>query len=205
MATHSSILAWRIPRTREPGGLQPTGLRKVGLNWSDCARRHARMMPKSVHFLVASFRLELRRNKYELASLFVLVAGMHCAWSREELLRFRGARIRLTRLQSDAALPGPHPCSETIFRLRPQWEPPAEGDVEMPWTLYPMPHAWLLYVIFLLTDACAAALWGGSGASEAALPACALHPQRLQSSYGWGRSFTNDWPTQVSQPLLQGA
>ena len=25
MATHSSILAWRIPRTKEPGGLQPWG------------------------------------------------------------------------------------------------------------------------------------------------------------------------------------
>ena len=25
MATHSSILAWRIPWTEEPGGLQPTG------------------------------------------------------------------------------------------------------------------------------------------------------------------------------------
>ena len=25
MATHSSILAWRIPRTEEPGGLQSTG------------------------------------------------------------------------------------------------------------------------------------------------------------------------------------
>ena len=27
MATHSSILAWEIPWTEEPGGLQPTGLR----------------------------------------------------------------------------------------------------------------------------------------------------------------------------------
>ena len=26
MATHSSILAWRIPRTKEPGGLQFMGL-----------------------------------------------------------------------------------------------------------------------------------------------------------------------------------
>ena len=25
MATHSSILAWRIPWTEEPGGLRPTG------------------------------------------------------------------------------------------------------------------------------------------------------------------------------------
>ena len=29
MATHSSILAWRIPRTEEPGGLQSMGLQGV--------------------------------------------------------------------------------------------------------------------------------------------------------------------------------
>ena len=29
MATHSSILAWRIPRTEEPGGLQSVGLQRV--------------------------------------------------------------------------------------------------------------------------------------------------------------------------------
>ena len=34
MATHSSILAWRIPWTEEPGGLQSTGLQRVG---HDCA------------------------------------------------------------------------------------------------------------------------------------------------------------------------
>ena len=30
MATHSSIPAWRIPWTEEPGGLQSTGLQTVG-------------------------------------------------------------------------------------------------------------------------------------------------------------------------------
>ena len=30
MATHSSILAWRIPRTEEPGGLQSMGLQRAG-------------------------------------------------------------------------------------------------------------------------------------------------------------------------------
>jgi len=30
MATHSSILARRIPWTEEPGGLQSTGLQRVG-------------------------------------------------------------------------------------------------------------------------------------------------------------------------------
>ena len=29
MATHSSILAWRIPWTEEPGGLQSTGLQRI--------------------------------------------------------------------------------------------------------------------------------------------------------------------------------
>ena len=29
MATHSSILAWRIPWKEEPGGLQSTGLQRV--------------------------------------------------------------------------------------------------------------------------------------------------------------------------------
>ena len=30
MATHSSVLAWEIPWTEEPGGLQSTGLQRVG-------------------------------------------------------------------------------------------------------------------------------------------------------------------------------
>ena len=32
METHSSILAWRIPWTEEPDGLQSMGLQKVGHN-----------------------------------------------------------------------------------------------------------------------------------------------------------------------------
>ena len=30
IATHSSIVAWRIPRTEEPGGLQSMGSQRVG-------------------------------------------------------------------------------------------------------------------------------------------------------------------------------
>ena len=33
MATHSSILAWRIPWTEEPGGLQSTESQRVGHAW----------------------------------------------------------------------------------------------------------------------------------------------------------------------------
>ena len=38
-ATHSSILAWRIPWTDEPGGLESMGLQRVGHDWA--AHTHA--------------------------------------------------------------------------------------------------------------------------------------------------------------------
>ena len=37
MTTHSIILAWRIPWTEEPGGLQSIGLQRVRYVWSDWA------------------------------------------------------------------------------------------------------------------------------------------------------------------------
>ena len=37
MATHSSVLAWRIPGTGEPGGLPSMGSHRVGHNLSDLA------------------------------------------------------------------------------------------------------------------------------------------------------------------------
>ena len=37
MATHSSVLAWRIPGTGESGGLPSMGSHRVGHNWSDLA------------------------------------------------------------------------------------------------------------------------------------------------------------------------
>ena len=37
MATHSSVLAWGIPQTEEPGGLQFTGLQRVRHDWSNLA------------------------------------------------------------------------------------------------------------------------------------------------------------------------
>ena len=37
MATHSSVLAWRIPGIGEPGGLLSMGSHRVGHDWSDLA------------------------------------------------------------------------------------------------------------------------------------------------------------------------
>ena len=41
MTTHSSILAWRIPWTEEPGRLQSMGSQRVRYDWSNLACTHA--------------------------------------------------------------------------------------------------------------------------------------------------------------------
>ena len=40
MATHSSILAWRVPWTEEPGWLQPMGSQRVRHDWNNLVRVH---------------------------------------------------------------------------------------------------------------------------------------------------------------------
>ena len=47
MATHSNVLAWRIPGTEEPGGLPSMGLHRVGHDWSDLAAAAAAAYPFS--------------------------------------------------------------------------------------------------------------------------------------------------------------
>ena len=49
MATHSSTLAWRIPWTEEPSGLQSIGLQRGGHGWSDLAHADADARRWKVH------------------------------------------------------------------------------------------------------------------------------------------------------------
>ena len=50
MATHSSVLAWRISGTGEPGGLPSMGSHRVGHDWSDLAAGAAEMESKGTGF-----------------------------------------------------------------------------------------------------------------------------------------------------------
>ena len=53
MATHSSVLAWRIPGTGEPGGLPSVGSHRVGHDWSDLAAAAARLFSHVCAWLMA--------------------------------------------------------------------------------------------------------------------------------------------------------
>ena len=43
MATHCSILAWRIPWTEEPGGLQSMGSQESDMTWQLTYHHHQRV------------------------------------------------------------------------------------------------------------------------------------------------------------------
>ena len=51
MATHSSILAWRIPWTEQPGGLQSMGSQRVGHDWNDLAHQSVSSVVQSCQTL----------------------------------------------------------------------------------------------------------------------------------------------------------
>ena len=55
MDTHSSILAWRIPRTEEPGRVQSMGSQGVGHDWR--LSIHVRTFMLSPKFLSCAFYL----------------------------------------------------------------------------------------------------------------------------------------------------
>ena len=52
MATHSSVLPWRIPGTGESGRLPSMGSHRVGHDWSDLAAAAAEEKAKQIIFIV---------------------------------------------------------------------------------------------------------------------------------------------------------
>ena len=66
MATLSSILAWKIPRTEEPGGLQSMGLQKVGRE-SIAAAQHKELQlnSKKKKNLFQNWAEELNRRFFQ--------------------------------------------------------------------------------------------------------------------------------------------
>ena len=65
MATHSSILAWRIPGTGEPGGLSSMGSHRVGHNWSDLAAAAAAAVRETAEASVLTFAAYSLRKQGE--------------------------------------------------------------------------------------------------------------------------------------------
>ena len=61
MASHSSIIVWKIPWTEEPGGLQSTGLERIGHDWAH-TYLHTHTHTHSVEITVVKMRADTYYN-----------------------------------------------------------------------------------------------------------------------------------------------
>ena len=88
MATLSSILAWRIPRTEETGGLQSMGSQRVRQDWSEWAQHTAGLYwKKNPHINgPVQFKLTLFKGKVYINVIWSSV--LFCCLSRMVLRRF---------------------------------------------------------------------------------------------------------------------
>ena len=76
MATHSSILAWRIPWTEEPGGLRSFGLWRVGHNLRDLACMHlCYLLSVSCSHQIINYKQARILPYYILSGVFVLLVS----------------------------------------------------------------------------------------------------------------------------------
>ena len=81
MATHSSILAWRISQTEEPGGLQSMGSQRVGQDWK--TNRDKYPLPE----ILTSWSL----------SRYKILVPINCTPARGEKKRWTHIRIQPVR------------------------------------------------------------------------------------------------------------
>ena len=82
MATHSSVLAWRIPGMGEAGGLPPMGSHRVGHNWSDLAaalkKFHRQSLPSPFYSKASCFQASNEQLEIQISELFFKVyCGTH--------------------------------------------------------------------------------------------------------------------------------
>ena len=70
MATHSSVLAWRIPGTVEPGGLPSMGSHRVGHDFSDLA---AAAVHINVMFILYCSLLCMQKHYVLESNVYILI------------------------------------------------------------------------------------------------------------------------------------
>ena len=84
MATHSSVLAWRIPWTEEPGGLQSMGLQRVRHDWASNTEFHGKIMCSFVRKCPAALNVAIpfcilpAMNESSCCFIASLVFGVVC-------------------------------------------------------------------------------------------------------------------------------
>ena len=149
MATHSSTLAWKIPWTKEPGGLPSMGSQRVGHDWSNLAAAAAAAdsilksrditLPTKIHlvkamvFTVVMYGCEsLTIKKFEQKEFMLLNCGVgENSWDSldcKEIQPIQHKRnqsgLLIGRTDAEAETPILWPPDERSWLI---WKDPAAG------------------------------------------------------------------------------
>ena len=138
MATHSSILAWRIPWMEEPGGLQSTGSQRGGHDLSLSLPAEPQEKPKNTE--VGSLSL--------LQGIFSTQGSnpglSNCRWTLYQLSQKGSPRIMewvAYPFSSRSSRPRNRikvlHCRQILYQLRDQESPSQSSQVD---NSYPLPH-----------------------------------------------------------------
>ena len=125
MATHSSILAWRIPGTEEPGGLPSLGSHRVRHDWSDLACMHALEEKMATHSSILAWRIPGTEEPGGLPSLgshrgghdWSYLAAAASNWDRSCCFWWLAPLLQNKHTQNLLATLPHHPCFHPIFWL----------------------------------------------------------------------------------------
>ena len=173
MATHSSILAWRIPRTEEPGKLQPMGSERVRHDWATNKKRHLGSPGAVVDFIPESSRSSgSSSGEAEFAEHWHLLSEKAMApHSSTHFSAVWSPEAGLPPLEVESVRRWDLPVIQ-IFSRACQYKPELPPNYELEGFLPPDPQmggvcfqAWgrnKTLLIFCL-DQCTVTLWGSEG------------------------------------------
>ena len=135
MATHSSIHAWKIPRTKEPGGLQSMGSQRVGRDWATSLHfTSLQAYNDSTTFVISRHTLHVNGDRRLWAHQFSEAVASHSGLQMlnfSNILSEESPKIHCSTLKGDA---GDTSAKELQHRSSDKnqtlyfWEPVAAGD-----------------------------------------------------------------------------
>ena len=130
MATHSSVLAWRIPSTEEPGGLQSMGSQR--LQFSSLAQSCPTLCDPMNHSMPGLLSITNCQSSLKLTSIKSVMPSSHLILCCPLLLPPIPLSIKVFSNESGLCMRWPKYCSFS-FRIIPSKEIPGLISFRMDW------------------------------------------------------------------------
>ena len=141
MATHSSVLVWRIPGTGEPGGLPSLGSHRVGHDWSDLAAAahfisiyQTCLWENRISYIFLATRMWKIKVKVAQSCPTLQPHGLYSPWnSPGQNTRVGSCSLLQGIFPIQGLNPGLPHCRQILYNLSPQ------GSLRiLDWVAYPI-------------------------------------------------------------------